>query len=74
MVKIRLARLGKRNDPFYRIIAIDSQKKREGEALDILGYWHPRENKKKIEQKKIDAWIKKGAQITPGVTKLLKNN
>ncbi len=72
MVKIRLTRLGKKNDPFYRIIAIDSQRKRSGKALDIIGYWHPREDIKKIDLKKIDAWVKKGAQISPAVTKLIK--
>jgi len=71
MVKIRLTRIGKKNDPFYRIIAIDSHKKREGEALEVLGYWHPREDKKEINKKKIEQWIKKGAQITPGAAKLL---
>ena len=71
MVKIRLTRIGKRNDPFYRIIAIDSRKKRDGQALEILGYWNPREGKKEIDNSKINAWVKKGAQVSPGVTKLL---
>jgi small subunit ribosomal protein S16 len=45
MVKIRLAKLGKRNDHFYRIVAIESQNKNQGEALEILGFYHPREKK-----------------------------
>jgi small subunit ribosomal protein S16 len=73
MVKIRLARHGKRNDPFYRIVAIDSQKKREGKNIEILGFWHPRENNKKINKKALEAWIKKGAQISPSVQNLLNN-
>jgi len=72
MVKIRLTRLGKRNDPFYRVIAIDSNKKREGEALEVLGYWNPREKNVKIDKKAIESWVKKGAQVSPGVQKLLK--
>lgn len=72
MVKIRLSRLGKRNDPFYRIVAIDSQKKREGAFLEVLGYWHPREDKKKIDKKALDKWVENGAQVSAAVKKLLK--
>jgi len=71
MVKIRLTRLGKRNDPFYRIIAIDEAKKRESRALAVLGYWNPREKNFKINKKEVETWIKKGAQVSPGVQKLL---
>jgi small subunit ribosomal protein S16 len=71
MVKIRLSRLGKKNDPFYRIVAIDSRLKREGIALDILGHWHPRTKVKKIDKKKVEEWVSKGAQISLGVKKLL---
>lgn len=71
MVKIRLVRLGKRNDPFYRVVAIDSTKKNIGEALEILGHWNPREKISKIDKKKIAEWEKNGAQISPSVAKLL---
>jgi small subunit ribosomal protein S16 len=72
MIKIRLSRGGVKNAPFYRIIAIEKTRKREGKPLDILGFWHPAKNTKKIERKKIDEWVKKGAQITKAVQKLLK--
>jgi len=72
MVKIRLARYGKKNDPFYRIVAIDERKKREGKYLDIIGFWHPREKNLKVNKKKIDLWVQKGAQVSPGVNKILK--
>ncbi len=71
MVKIRLTRLGKKNDPFYRIIAVDASKKRESRALAVFGFWNPREKDLKIDKKGIDVWVKKGAQISPGVQKLL---
>lgn len=70
MVIIRLARAGKKNDPFYRIVAIDSQKKRSGKALDILGFWNPRENVSKLDKKMLADWVKKGAQVSPAVKKL----
>lgn len=72
MVTIRLSRQGKRNDPFYRIVATEKQRKLTGEALDIIGYWHPRENIKKIDTKKLEDWVKKGAQVSLAVTKLLE--
>jgi small subunit ribosomal protein S16 len=71
MIKIRLTRKGKKNDPFYRIVAIESSKKREGEPLEVLGYWHPKSKDKKIDEKAIEDWVKKGAQISKGVKELL---
>lgn len=72
MVKIRLTRIGKKNDPFYRVIAIDESKKRSGAALANFGYWHPKKDLKKIDEKEIKAWVAKGAQMTLAVEKLLK--
>lgn len=71
MVKIRLARHGKRNDPFYRVVAIDSQKKRGGKTLALLGYWHPRNNDKQVDKKGIAAWVSNGAQVSDAVKKLM---
>ena len=71
MVKIRLAKYGKRNDPFYRVVAIESQNKNQGQALEILGFVNPREDQVTIDKKKIAEWVKKGAFVTPAVTKLL---
>jgi small subunit ribosomal protein S16 len=72
MVKIRLARAGKKNDPVYRIVAIDERKKLNGKAISILGHWHPAKNEKTIDKKGIAEWLAKGAKLTPGVAKLLK--
>jgi len=73
MVKIRLARLGKKNNPFYRVVAVDSAKKLSGEFLAILGFWHPQQNTIKIDKKSINEWVKKGAQISPAVKELMEN-
>ncbi len=72
MVKIRLARHGKRNSPFYRIVAIEEAAKRGGAPIDILGFWFPEKDQKEVNKKRIDEWVKKGAQVTPAVEKLLK--
>lgn len=71
MVKIRLARHGKKNDPTYRVVAIDSSKKVGGEALATLGFWHPKKFVIKIDKKAVEEWEKKGAQISAAVKKLL---
>lgn len=72
MVTIRLARLGKRNDPFYRIVAIDSKKKGTGQPAEILGYWHPKKDDKKIDAKLVEKWVALGAIPSPAVKKLLE--
>lgn len=74
MIKIRLARGGSKNKPFYRIVAIDEQSKREGKPLEILGYWHPKKNIKKINKERIKALINKGAKTTMVVDNLLKDS
>ncbi len=72
MVKIRLARVGRKNDPFYRIVAIDENKKVTGQALAVLGFWNPREKKQEVDKKGIEKWVKMGAQVSPAVVNLLK--
>lgn len=71
MIKIRLTRKGAKNNPVYRIVAIEKTKKRDGKPLEILGYWYPKKGEKKIDKKKLKKWIDKGAKTTPAVDKLL---
>lgn len=72
-VKIRLARIGKKNAPFYRIVATDSRNKRDGEALEILGTYNPRSGELvQFNDTRIDAWIKVGAIPTDSVKRLQK--
>lgn len=72
MVKIRLSQTGKKNRIMYRIIAIDERKKRDGQAIEILGHYDPHMNPPKliIKKDRIEGWIRKGAQLTDGVKKL----
>jgi small subunit ribosomal protein S16 len=74
MVKIKLKRTGKKHQPIYRIIAIDSRKKRDGQELEVIGFYNPTLNPAQINLKKdryLD-WIKKGAQPTKTVADLAK--
>lgn len=74
MIVIRLARGGVKNNPFYRIVAIDKRRKRGGKPLEILGYWHPAKGDIKIDMKKVTKWKEKGAQITKAVEKLFNQS
>jgi small subunit ribosomal protein S16 len=71
MVAIRLARFGRKKGAFYRIVAVDSTKKTAGQNLGILGFWNPLKKDLKIDMKLVDAWVKKGAQISATVKKLI---
>ena len=71
MVKIRLARHGRKNDPFYRIVAITHTQQREGKPLDVIGHWYPKNNEKSIDLKKLKYWVDNGAKLTKAVDDLL---
>ncbi|MBN2091688.1 30S ribosomal protein S16 [candidate division KSB1 bacterium] len=62
-VRIRLRRMGKKKSPFYRIVAIDSRRKREGIYLDKIGHYNPMLEPAEIviDQEKALSWLEKGA-------------
>ena len=76
--KIRLKRIGRRNRPFYRIIIIDSRKRRDGSAIEQVGWYNPIENNKEqnynLKEDRILEWLKLGAQVTDPVNKLMKRS
>lgn len=74
MVKIRLMRAGAKKRPFYRVIAIDERKKRDGRALEFLGTYDPVPTPARIQLRteRIAAWQARGAQVTPAVKSLLR--
>ena len=72
-VKIRLARIGKKHAPYYRIVAIDSRKKRDGASLEILGTDNPLKGELvQFHNDRIEDWVSKGAIATDAVKKLQK--
>ena len=72
MLKIRLKRLGRKKRACYRIIAIDCRKKRDGKAVEELGFYNPLNKYKKINITRIEKKIKEGAQLTKTVKNLIK--
>lgn len=73
-VTLRLYRLGKKNNPIYRIVAIDKRKKRNGTYNDVVGFYSPTANPPEltIDEKKFSSWKQKGATISEGLERLLK--
>lgn len=72
-VKIRLMRVGKKKQPTYRVVVADSRSPRDGRIIETIGHYGPREEPSRIQ---IDAdraldWLRKGAQPTESVQKLL---
>lgn len=74
MLKIRLKRLGRKKKPFYRIILIDSRKKRDGRAIEEIGFYNPLNKQYSIKRELIQEKIKQGAQLTKTLTKIIQKN
>ena len=74
--KIRLKRIGRRNRPFYRMVAIDARSRRDGAAIEELGWYNPIDIDKSFELKndRILHWLSEGAQPTEAAKKLLKRS
>ena len=73
-VKIRLKRLGKIRVPQYRIVVVDSRKKRDGRVLEEIGKYHPKEEPSFIEvtSDRAQYWLGVGAQPSEAVEAILK--
>ncbi len=72
--KIRLARVGSKKNPIYRVVVADSRAPRDGRFIEIVGRYNPQTDPSVIEldETKIRDWIGKGAQPTGPVRRLLK--
>jgi small subunit ribosomal protein S16 len=72
-VKIRLMRMGKRKQPTYRVVVADSRSPRNGRFIEIIGQYRPRQEPSitTIDEEKALSWLRKGAQPTEQVQKLL---
>lgn len=74
-VTIRLSRMGKKHKPFYRVIVTDKKRKRESRYLEKIGEYNPLLEKDplKIDYQKFNFWRTRGAEISKGLARLLKN-
>lgn len=74
MVKLRLARFGAKKRPFYRIVAMDSQGKRDGRYIEQLGTYDPKQNPPAVtlNAERVQYWLSVGAQPTEAVERMIK--
>ena len=74
--KIRLARVGSKKNPIYRVVVADSRSPRDGRFIEIVGRYNPQTEPSTIvlDEDKIKDWIAKGAQPTDSVKRLLKTS
>ena len=75
-VKIRLKRIGAKKTPAYRVVVADERSPRDGRFIAELGSYQPLQEPSlfKVDEEAVREWIRKGAQPTDTVKRLLKQN
>lgn len=75
-LKIRLARGGAKKRPFYHIVVTDQRNKRDGRAIERVGFYNPvaqgNEVKLQLDAARVQHWVGNGAQLTDKVRSLVK--
>ena len=72
MLKIRLQRIGRKNDPSFRVVLTDSKNStKSGRFLEVLGNYNPKAGEKSLNGEKIKYWIGKGAKCSDTVHNFL---
>ena len=73
-VTIRLARIGRKKLPAYKIVANETRDKRNGRFLEIIGHYNPSMNPVQFayDKEKYEKWLKRGALVTEAVIKLIE--
>jgi small subunit ribosomal protein S16 len=73
-VKIRLTRVGARNNPIWRVVATDQRSPRDGRFIEVLGHYNPQTEPSTIDfdEARVKDWLARGAQPSNTVKNLLK--
>ncbi|RLV48827.1 30S ribosomal protein S16 [Nocardioides mangrovicus] len=73
-VKIRLKRMGKIRQPYFRVVVVDSRKKRDGRVIEEIGKYHPKQEPSfiEVESERAQYWLGVGAQPSEAVEAILK--
>jgi small subunit ribosomal protein S16 len=74
MVALRLTRKGSKDRPYYKIVAVDSRKRRDGRYIEQLGTYDPLEEgvNYSLDLERVDSWIGKGARPSVTVNSIIK--
>ena len=72
---IRLARMGARKQPYYRVVVIEKERARNGRSLEIVGTYNPRTTPASVDLKRerIEHWLSKGAKLSETVSRLFSD-
>ena len=77
MVVIRLSRGGSKKRPFYQVTVTDHRRSRDGRFIERVGFFNPiargQEERLRLDLARIEAWVAKGAQVSPRVKALMKD-
>lgn len=73
-VTIRLSRIGRKNQPAYKVVVSNTRDKRNGKYIEVLGYYNPSDPSQPFEynKEKYEEWTKKGALVSDAVKKLIE--
>ena len=71
-VALRMSRQGKKKSPFYRIVAADKRKARDGKFIELLGTYHPITKVLKLDHEKFAKWVKVGAQPSGSLAAIIR--
>lgn len=73
-VVLRLKKMGKKKNPFYRIVAINKTTKRDGKTLEELGHYDPKKGKDNVslDRERVEFWLKQGAKPSETVQDIIK--
>jgi small subunit ribosomal protein S16 len=73
-VKLRLARVGSKKNPIYRVVVADSRSPRDGRFIEIIGRYNPQTDPSTIvlDEERVKDWLAKGAQPSGPVSRLIK--
>ena len=72
--RIRLARVGSKKNPIFRVVVADRRAPRDGRFIEIVGRYNPQTDPSLIDldTERIDEWVSKGAEVSNTVKKLMK--
>jgi small subunit ribosomal protein S16 len=70
MLKIRLKRYGRKKQPSYRIVVIDSRKRRDGRPIEEIGFYNPLKDETTLNIAKIEHYVGNGAKVSKIVTSI----
>src|ERR1044071_3980925 len=73
VLMIRLARVGARKQPYYRVVVIEKERARNGRSVEVVGTYNPRTDPASVDLKKdrIEHWVSKGAKMSETVARLV---